>query len=670
MKKLFLLGFAYLIATSISFSQSPDANGYLNPINDANTGSAIGTNTVSGSSYSFAAGYFSEALANGSFALGNNVKATSNFSWIIGSGFGENGNYKQISNGVSNSLFIGFNSLGTPSIFVRPFDNTGQHGFVGIHTTDPQSELDVNGKLTTNQINITNGTGLFANGFVLTYDATNQVAVWTDPSTIGGSSGGGSLWSVVGSTNHINYLSGNVGIGSISFTPTEKLHVIGNILNDGEFIFSPSQAGLIKFGGSAGESFMIKSLYDGGGAGKTSIRGLSIDKWGNVGIGTDDANDANALEVNGRTQTLNFTMTSGAADGKILQSDANGNAVWADPENMTGFGAWDEDLNTNTVSYNGNAKIGGNFTIDSQTSTINYGEAGLPSTFKLIKKDGADIGKSQYDIEVLTITDGNKIGVYNANPSSTLDIGGKTRTEELQVTGGVLGAGNVLADIDGNGNASWVDIVSIIGEDLWDENNGNVYRLEGNLGLGTNNPQGVIDISDQYEAGHQLIRVGNDSYLTDVDNGNTLGVFGIQDNTTGAIKLGSNGPRLYGANHCLAIGTTQTPSEYTLAVGGTIGATRVIVRIEDEWPAWPDFVFNEDYTLPKLSEIESFVKENKHLPGVPSAEEVKENGQDLGAINTILLQKIEELTLLMIEQQKSMEKQQEEIDELKSLLNK
>ncbi|SFN61727.1 hypothetical protein SAMN05421738_1171, partial [Algoriella xinjiangensis] len=70
-----------------------------------------------------------------------------------------------------------------------------------------------------------------------------------------------------------------------------------------------------------------------------------------------------------------------------------------------------------------------------------------------------------------------------------------------------------------------------------------------------------------------------------------------------------------------------------------------------------------DYEFPKLEEIEKFVKENNHLPGVPSAKEIQENGLKVGEMNNLLLQKIEEITLLLIEQQK-------EIKELKETINK
>ena len=65
-----------------------------------------------------------------------------------------------------------------------------------------------------------------------------------------------------------------------------------------------------------------------------------------------------------------------------------------------------------------------------------------------------------------------------------------------------------------------------------------------------------------------------------------------------------------------------------------------------------DYVFDENYNLQDLSEVEAYVKENKHLPGVPSAADMAENGMSVSQMSNLLLEKIEELTLHMIELQK------------------
>ncbi|WP_143097766.1 hypothetical protein [Chitinophaga sp. CF118] len=109
----------------------------------------------------------------------------------------------------------------------------------------------------------------------------------------------------------------------------------------------------------------------------------------------------------------------------------------------------------------------------------------------------------------------------------------------------------------------------------------------------------------------------------------------------------------------VGIGTTVT-SDCKLAVEGTIGARKIRVT----QAAWADFVFDKNYQLPSLQEIKNYIAANKHLPDVPSATEVAKDGQDLGEMNRILLQKVEELTLHLINEHDRNEKMQAQIDAL------
>jgi hypothetical protein len=119
------------------------------------------------------------------------------------------------------------------------------------------------------------------------------------------------------------------------------------------------------------------------------------------------------------------------------------------------------------------------------------------------------------------------------------------------------------------------------------------------------------------------------------------------------LKVHSTGVDITGsiiASGNVGIGTTD-PGNYKLAVEGTIGAREVTVTAD----SWSDFVFKDDYKLQSLNEVESFIKENKHLPDIPSEEEVKENGVSLGEMDAKLLQKIEELMLYVIRINKKVE---------------
>lgn len=96
---------------------------------------------------------------------------------------------------------------------------------------------------------------------------------------------------------------------------------------------------------------------------------------------------------------------------------------------------------------------------------------------------------------------------------------------------------------------------------------------------------------------------------------------------------------------------TNDPGNYELAVNGEIRAKEV--RVET---GWSDFVFEKDYVLRSLKEVETFISDKKHLPEIPSSQEVALNGINVGSINSKLLQKIEELTLYIIQMNKEIEK--------------
>ncbi|WP_420603225.1 fibronectin type III domain-containing protein [Flagellimonas sp.] len=132
----------------------------------------------------------------------------------------------------------------------------------------------------------------------------------------------------------------------------------------------------------------------------------------------------------------------------------------------------------------------------------------------------------------------------------------------------------------------------------------------------------------------------------------------------GSVWSEANSVASYSGN--VAIGTNSVPSGYKLAVDGHI-RTREI-RVDQD--TWPDYVFKAGYDLPTLEEIQKHIDEKGHLPNIPSAKEVEANGVELGEMNRLLTEKIEELTLYLLQQQTELKKQKSINQKLEKRLNR
>lgn len=181
---------------------------------------------------------------------------------------------------------------------------------------------------------------------------------------------------------------------------------------------------------------------------------------------------------------------------------------------------------------------------------------------------------------------------------------------------------------------------------------------EGRFGIGTTTPGKTLEVNGQI--------AGKQAFYLNTNGVNSTEI--IMEKPGGAYySMGCNDERFVFYNHStqkvfmmadvndnIGIGTTVTHNN-KLAVGGSILAEKVKVKLQANWP---DYVFEPAYKLPSLQELEAYVRIHKHLPDVPSAKEVAEKGLDLGDTQAILLKKIEELTLLLIEQNKKLESQE------------
>ncbi|HTH56908.1 MAG TPA: hypothetical protein VL728_12750 [Cyclobacteriaceae bacterium] len=296
------------------------------------------------------------------------------------------------------------------------------------------------------------------------------------------------------------------------------------------------------------------------------------------------------------------------------------------------------------------------------------------------------------------IGNGGNVGIGTSTPAQKLDVVGNVRIDGPVSTTNhsdlefYRGDGTKFASI-GQGNLgvanSTFDIQHYNGNDIRFLNSGTeqvrFLASNGNVGIGTASPNQKLEVNGGILQNSENTALGIDAQTNArlgfvkkfgfgpvIASDATSAIVFAQSNQTG-IHTNISGATLtermrIGMNGYVGIGTANP--DYPLTVNGSVHAKEV--RVDLNVPA-PDYVFQKDYQLTPLDEIKNYIDQNKHLPEVPSAKEMEKNGVQLGEMNMILLKKIEELTLHMIEQNKKLdatlskiESQQKEITEMKS----
>lgn len=219
-------------------------------------------------------------------------------------------------------------------------------------------------------------------------------------------------------------------------------------------------------------------------------------------------------------------------------------------------------------------------------------------------------------------------------------------------------------------------VVQSTSDPYWEFNstNNKLFYTDGYVGIGTSNPLQMLDV-----AGHifSLKSTGGGVLVGEGLGPNEYGGY-VWDGTNNILQFATASANIITFGHyngtvermridaagSVGIGTA-TPT-YTLSVNGSIGCKELTVTSS----GWADFVFKDNYRLPSLQEVELFISRNKHLPGIPSEAEVEENGVSVGDMSKKLLQKIEELTLYVIDLKKENDSLKAQIATIKERLSK
>ncbi len=247
---------------------------------------------------------------------------------------------------------------------------------------------------------------------------------------------------------------------------------------------------------------------------------------------------------------------------------------------------------------------------------------------------------------------GGRVGIGTVNPQSMLhivDAGTESQPSTLRVSGN---------HYQSAGDAQIILSQGLTGED---------FKI---LIAGTDTRNDGLVANDAYIFSGQALNITNRGNGTLFNNKISLGVSSTlatySDITFSTAAQNTNAIERMRITHDgrVLIGATDVDKAklYSLAVNGSALFTKAVVKL---YGNWPDYVFKPNYKLRSLEELELFIKTNNHLPDVPSAKQVEDKGIDVGDNQGILLKKIEELTLYLIEQNKKLALLQTEVNKLK-----
>lgn len=493
-------------------------------------------------------------------------------------------------------------------------------GKVGIGTNDPTAQLAVLITGNNKAFNISNsGTDLFS----VNADGGTNIHL-TNPSPAA---------SVLTMT-HANGSTFKVlanGTGDITSSSAFSAH-FGNGANDNFAIYQ----------GIPGSG--IQHFYMAGGTGSSYFR-------------TTDANASGTAFM-----IVNNPTTTGTGVNKtVFLVSNNGNTTIEG--DITSSALAQANSPSRTLMVDPNGKILAGPALGSIGSAWLLGGNNSSSNASFGTSDGSDLPLvTGSGTEKMRITASGNVGLNNPIPYRLLTVNGDVCFAHYSSTGVNAGSNglNGIEILGGNG------VPTRRGISVNDDPNGdfNFYINSNQSGSGFNfkNGNGNNTLMQIASTGELTLNSYSSSNAFKINNSQGNTIFKIS--SSGAIQSGSPinlGPRI-------PTNPNFTTSDVLLTVDGKVVVSKDIWVADDGTAGWADYVFASDYKLKSLDEVEGFIKINKHLPNVPSAEEIRANGQNLGKLQVTQMEKIEELYLYLLEINKRVEELKKENEFLKAEL--
>jgi len=562
-----------------------------------------------------------------------------------------------------------------------------------------------------NGLNLTNGS---QNVFIGSVRLNNTVS----SNRIAGNSLDRSIILADGAGNQRIFISriGNMGLGlGNNIIPINRLDVNGGVVIGKNYVPSNSDTGSYV---APVNGLLVEGKVGLGNSNPNNKLEITHGTSGNSGLRFTNL-------------TSSYVPTSSQTSDKFLSVNQNGDVIlqkMANPSITNGLSSTGNVMNSFVNGSNANAPIvntiSNSFNTNNQLVTTVNGVSSAPITLPIPDFSEIDesvtneiqvltlngntvslsLGGGSFTLPTLTDTDqqtlalnGNVLSILNGN-SVTLPTFTNTDSQSLTLNGNTISIsggntitlptltdtdqqtlalnGNVLSILNGNS----VTLPTFTNTDSQSLTlNGNTLSISGGNSITIPTPTfAVIPGTNTTISGNgsttspfQINAIDTSLYAND-------GAINQATTTNNNRKVNLNNRNLWfdttnsTSNGKLYIGSTpnfpSTSGNYKLFVEGGIMTEKVKVALRNT-SNWADYVFEKDYKLLPLNEVEKFVKINKHLPGVQSAKELAENGIDVAEMQSKQMEKIEELTLYIIEQNKKLEKQNDEIQTLKTQMS-